>query len=348
MSELRIGLVGLGRFGRLHAKVLSDLPACRIAAVCDPDPSARERAAEVAPGATVHASLDELLDAGGIDAVDLCSDESVHGEQALACLRRDLPVLVEKPLATTAAEAREIAAVADERGLPVVVGYVSRFDHRYALLHEAARDGRLGRVVSVSARRAFSREWFAGFGSRVHPVFESMIHDVDLALWYLDAPIARVYAQALASGAEGGEGRVPDVLSALLTTADGRLASLQSAWLAPAGATRNLPAEGLDPLELVGTIDAQLDLTGTAGTARVASDDGPRVFTDAGALGSVGLWPSVHGRVVGALREELAHFVACAARREPSTLVPLAQSVHAVEIAEAIVRSAETGEAVAP
>ncbi len=342
MDELRIGLAGYGRFARLHARVYADLSQARVAAVCDPDPTARERAGRDLPDAAVFTSLEELLDAGGIDAIDVVSDETAHGTQALAALERDLPVFVEKPLATEVEEALAIREAAAARGLPVVVGYVSRFDHRYALVREAIRGGRLGRVAAVNARRGFSRAWFEGFGARVHPVFESMIHDIDLALWYLGAPVEQVFARTLASG--GGD--VPDVLAAIATASDGRMITLQSSWLVPGGALRNQPGGDLDPLDLPGTIDAQLEVTGTDGAARVVLDDGPRVWTDDDALSATGLWPSIHGRMEGAIRAELAHFCACARAREPSMVVPLDDAVAAVGVADAIVRSAAAGEAV--
>lgn len=338
MADVAIGLVGAGRFARLHARALRDIPGCRIAAVCDPVPEALEAASRWTGDVPRYASLDELLGGTPVDALDVVSDEAAHGAQALAAVRRGLPVFVEKPLATTAAEAREIGHAAEAAGIPVCVGYVSRFDARYAMVHAAAEGGRLGRIVSVSARRGFSREWFAGFGARVHPVFESMIHDIDLALWYLGAPARRVYAQTLASS--GDAQGVPDVLVATITTADGRLATLGSSWLVPASAPRNLPGDPLDPLELLGTIDAQLDVVGTQGTARVTLDGGPLLSGDSGLDASAGLWPEVHGRVSGALRGELEHFLACARAGRPSTIVPVGEAVAAVEIAEAVVESA--------
>jgi hypothetical protein len=132
------------------------------------------------------------------------------------------------------------------------------------------------------------------------------------------------------------------VLSAILTAEDGRLVSLQSAWLLPAAAAVNLPAGPLDPLDLLGTIEAEIEVAGTAGTARVALEDGPRIVTDHRVASTGGLWPEVHGRVEGALRSELEHFLACVRERRPSTLVPVAQSVAAVEVADAIVRSARS------
>ena len=234
MDELAIGLVGAGRFARLHARVLTDLPGCRVAAICDRDPAALAAAADVVGDVPRYGDLDSMLAGETLAALDVVTDESAHAEQALAGLERGLPVFVEKPLATSAGAAREIRAKAEAAGLPVLVGYVSRFDHRYALVKAAIEAGELGDVVSVSARRGFSREWFAGFGARVHPVFESMIHDIDLVLWYLGAPVRRVYAQAVRSSA--APAAVPDVLTATLTAADGRVATLHSAWLSPAAA----------------------------------------------------------------------------------------------------------------
>ncbi|MGX6448018.1 Gfo/Idh/MocA family protein [Patulibacter sp. S7RM1-6] len=344
MAEIRIALAGFGRFARLHARAFAAVDGCRVVAVCDPDPAAR---AAVAPllgdDVAVHADLGALLAAEpDLHAVDVLSDEASHGAQALAALDRGLAVFAEKPLATDPAQAREIARRAERRGLPVVVGYVSRFDPRYATVRRAIELGRLGRVCAVTGRRGFSRRWFAGFGSRVHPVFESMIHDIDVALWFLDAPIATVYARELASS-----GGVPDVLSALLTAADGRIVSLQSSWLAPDGEVANLPGPPLDPLGLVGTIDAQMEVAGTGGSARVVVDDGTRIVTDDGAVAPQALWADVHGRVDGALRAELEHFVACVRDGRPSELVPVAAAAHHVAVADAIVRSAAAGTPVA-
>ena len=336
MADVRVALVGLGRFGRLHAATLRDLPGCELAAVCDADPERLERWGEVAR----YTELEPLLAEADVDAVDIVTDEAAHGEQARLALEAGRAVFVEKPLATRRADADAVAALAAERGLPVSVGNISRFDARYVYLRRELEAGRFGRVALVSAKRTFSSAWFAGFGARVHPVFESMIHDLDLALWYLPAPVARVYAQSLASGA--ADSGVPDVLVATLTGADGSLAQLQSTWLAPGAAPVNLTGA---PLDLWGTIDAQLELVGTAQTGRVnLLGDGVSVWGEEHVrTPDVSFWPEVHGRVAGALREELAHWLECVRAGAPSEIVPVADGVAAVGLAEAIVESASRG-----
>ena len=111
---------------------------------------------------------------------------------------------------------------------------------------------------------------------------------------------------------------MPDVLAATLTAADGSLAVLQSTWLAPDAAPVNLPGPPATPFELWGTIDGRLDLVGTAQTGRVnVLSDGLSVWSDEHQRApDVSLWPALHGRVTGALREELEPLARVRARRD--------------------------------
>jgi predicted dehydrogenase len=205
--------------------------------------------------------------------------------------------------------------------------------------------GRFGRVSLVQAKRSFSRAWFAGFGSRVHPVFESMIHDLDLVLWYLPSPVRRVYAQTHATGSGDG---VPNTLVATLTAEDGALAVLQSTWLVPDAAPITLAGPPAGPLDLWGTIDAQLEVVGTSQVGKVdLMSDGLSLWDDSGVrTPDTGLWPEVHGRVSGALSEEISHFLDCVRSGKQSPLVPPETGAAAVHLAEAIVRSSREDEVV--
>jgi predicted dehydrogenase len=343
MKEVKVGVVGLGRFGRLHTRILSELPGCRVGALCEVDePTLRECGREYGVGA-LYTDLEVMLGSEDLDAVDVVTVEPAHGSQAMLCLEHGKAVFVEKPLATNGDEAEAVARMSRDTGLPVVVGNISRFDARYAILRRELEAGRFGRVALVQAKRSFSRAWFAGFGSRVHPVFESMIHDLDLALWYLPSPVRRVYAQA--GSASNG---VPDTLVATLTAEDGALAVLQSTWLVPDAAPITLAGPPAGPLDLWGTIDAQLEVVGTSQVGKVdLTADGLSLWDDSRVrTPDTGLWPEVHGRVSGALREELSHFLDCARTGKQSPLVPPETGAVAVRLAEAIVRSSQEDEPV--
>jgi subtilisin family serine protease len=139
-----------------------------------------------------------------------------------------------------------------------------------------------------------------------------------------------------------GDG-VPNTLVATLTAEDGALAVLQSTWLVPDAAPITLAGPPTGPLDLWGTIDAQLEVVGTSQVGKVDLMAGDLSLWDDSALRTpdTGLWPEVHGRVSGALREELSHFLDCVRSQKHSPLAPPDTGAMAVRLAEAIVRSSQ-------
>src|SRR5674476_703916 len=101
---LRVGVIGAGVMGSNHARVLGGLPDITLVGIVDPLPAHRTRATELA-GCHGSASLDELI-AEGVDAVTIAAPTHLHHEIALACIARDIHILVEKPIATTVEEGR--------------------------------------------------------------------------------------------------------------------------------------------------------------------------------------------------------------------------------------------------
>lgn len=332
-GELRIGLAGLGRFGKLHAAVLADLPGARLAAVCDPDP------AQVAAVAGRHAvpgrfaSLPEMLAAGGLDAVWLVTPEHLHAEQAMAVVAAGLPLFLEKPLATSHAEGAAILAAADAAGIPLQLGFLLRFEPRHAMLRAEVAAGAFGELVSLRVKRNVSRAWFPTYGDRAHPVYETSIHDIDLLLWLAASPCTTVYAVERNHAGM----TYPDACWALLQFASGAVGIVETSWFVPAGA----PATVLTP-DWRGTIDAELEVVGTERTGRIAGLAGGFASwgPDATCLPDTGLWPEAAGVVGGAIREEDRHFVHRVRCGAAETVASAADALAGTRVAEAIVRSA--------
>src|SRR6478736_3086026 len=108
--ELRVGVIGAGVMGSNHARVLAGLPGVTLVGIVDPLPEHRARAIEMV-GCRAFASLEELL-SEGVDAVTIAAPTHLHHEVALACIARNIHILVEKPVASTVDEGREIVAAA--------------------------------------------------------------------------------------------------------------------------------------------------------------------------------------------------------------------------------------------
>jgi predicted dehydrogenase len=338
-EQLRIGLVGLGRFGKLHAAVLGELPGVELAAVCDPQPD--EVAALVArhEGARGFTDFEEMLNSTELDAIFLVSPEPFHAEQALAALSRGIATFSEKPLAMTASEGEHVATAATAAGVPLQVGLILRFDTQHALLKSEIDRGALGQVISLRAKRNVSKAWFPDYGDRAHTIYETTIHDIDLLLWYASSPITRV--QAIERHPSGL--RYPDGCWALVEFESGAVGILETSWLVPTGA----PANVVTP-DWRGTIDAEIEVIGEVGTGRIRLLDAPLSLWSAGftAAPETGLWPAVSGSIGGALRDEDAHFVDRVRRGAPESMTSVSDAVMGLRVAEAIVTSAASGTAV--
>ena len=330
---VRVGLAGLGRFGKLHAAVLATMAGVDLAAVCDPQPD--EVAAMVTryDGARGYSDFEEMLDSAELDAVFIVSPEPFHAEQSLKALSRGIATFTEKPMAMSSEEGERVAAAA--AGVPLQVGLVLRFDTQHALLESERDRGALGQVVSLRAKRNVSKAWFPDYGDRAHTIYETSIHDIDLLLWYAGSPITRVRAvERHLSGL-----RYPDGCWALLEFASGAVGMLETSWLVPAGA----PANVVTPTWR-GTIDAEIEVIGDAGTGRIRLLDAPLSFWSSGftALPETGLWPEVSGSIGGALRDEDAHFIDRVRRGAPESIASVADAVMGLRVAEAIVAAASS------
>jgi predicted dehydrogenase len=338
-ERVRVGLAGLGRFGKLHAAVLGEMAGVELVAVCDPQPD--EVAAMVAryDGAQGLADVEAMLDTANLDAVFIVTPEPFHSEQALAALSRGIATFTEKPLAMTSAEGERVAAAAAASGVPLQVGLILRFDTQHALLKSEIDRGALGQVVSLRAKRNVSKAWFPDYGDRAHTVYETSIHDVDLLLWYAGSPITRV--QALERNLSGL--RYPDGCWALIEFESGAVGIVETSWLVPAGA----PANVVTPTWR-GSIDAEIEVVGGEGTGRIRLFDAPLCLWSAEftAAPETGLWPEVGGSIGGALRDEVAHFIDRVRRGAPESIASVADAVMGLRVAEAIVASAASGNAV--
>ncbi len=335
-EPVRVGLAGLGRFGKLHAAVLAALPGVELVAVCDPVGSEVEAVASRHRVAGRYPDLDAMLDAEALDACVLVTPEPLHAAQAVSVLERGIALFVEKPLATTAVEGEAVLAAAERAGVPFQVGFLLRFETQHALLKAEIAGGLFGPLVSLRAKRNCSRAWFPAYGDRVHPVYETSIHDIDLLLWYAAGPCTAVYAvERNHSGLT-----YPDACWALLQFASGAVGIVETSWFVPATA----PANVLTP-DWHGTIDSELEIVGAERSGRMRLLDGSLAIwgPDLVAQPETALWPESGGSIGGALREQDRHFIDRVRTGVASTVASAADALAGLRVAEAIVESARTG-----
>ena len=193
-----VGVIGTGVMGSEHARLVSrEIPGAHLAGVFDAD-AARAQAAAV--GATVFPDPRSLIKSDRVGAVIVASPDATHAELALACLEAGKPVLCEKPLASTAAEALRVvqAEVALKRRL-IQVGYMRRFDPGYQEMKRIKDEGGVGATVLLHNvhRNVSAPDWFTG----PMAVTNSFVHEIDISRWLTGSEMVSAH---VASG-PGGE-----------------------------------------------------------------------------------------------------------------------------------------------
>lgn len=193
-----VGVIGTGVMGSEHARLLGrEIPGAHLAGVFDAD-TARARAA--AAGAIVFPDPRSLIASDHVGAVIVASPDGTHAEMTLACLDAGKPVLCEKPLASSAAEALRVVQteVALKRRL-IQVGYMRRFDPGYRELKRIKDEGAIGATVLLHNvhRNVSAPEWF----TRPMAVTNSFVHEIDISRWLTGSEMVSAH---VASG-PGGE-----------------------------------------------------------------------------------------------------------------------------------------------
>jgi predicted dehydrogenase len=193
----RLGIIGAGTIGRMHAQSAAAI-GVEIAAFCDPDPEALRIAADEHHGALALETIDELLGLDDVPAVVVATPNALHKPHAIAALRAGKDVLLEKPMALTAADCDEILAVEKEADRHVMLSFVCRCAPTTAIVRRFIDSGRLGRIYHAKAtwyrRRGIPGlgGWFTTKAQSGGGVFIDLgVHMIDIILELTGRPRVR-------------------------------------------------------------------------------------------------------------------------------------------------------------
>lgn len=216
--KVRVAVVGAGVMGRHHALNYAALPRAELVAVVDPDPIRRQEA-ELTFGCATFATTEAMLAAERVDAASVVAPTSMHHAITMQLLDAGVHVLVEKPVASTVAEAAELAARSRQQGLVLQVGHITRFFRAVRLLGERVREPYL-----VEARRLSPQARIQDVGV----ILDLMIHDIDIVLGLVPSRIREMTVAGHVT-----EGAHEDVAAAQLTFENGCIARFLASRVAP-------------------------------------------------------------------------------------------------------------------
>ena len=195
MSELRLLIAGCGSIGKRHAQVLRELGVRQMAA-CDPFVQSHAAFLEIVPDCTMYTDYAAALAEYRPDAVFILTPTAMHLQMARQAIEAGCHVFIEKPLANTPEGVEALEALARARDRKVMVGFCFRYHEVLRKAKALLRQGEIGRLISVRALMGepfyeIQPNYMNMYYSRYSGCFE-LVHDVDLAIWFADQPIASV------------------------------------------------------------------------------------------------------------------------------------------------------------
>jgi myo-inositol 2-dehydrogenase / D-chiro-inositol 1-dehydrogenase len=282
VRTIRIGLIGAGRIGRMHAELLARrVPGAAVGIVYDVHtPFALEVAQEL--GVPVAGGVEEVL-ASDIDAVAVCSSADTHVDLMVAAAQAGKAVFCEKPVSLDLEELERGLDAIESHGVPFQVGFNRRFDPAHASVQEAVAAGRIGEphLVRISSRdpEPPSLEYVRTSGGLF---LDMMIHDFDMARFVTGSEVVEVFARGgvrvAPAFAEAG-----DIDTALVTLvhASGCLTAIDNCRATAYGFDQRVEAFGAEGMAASENPPVHSGMVLTAdGARRPAPVGGPRFFLE--------------------------------------------------------------------
>lgn len=322
-NTINVGVIGFGQMGRFHADIYRKLSGVKLKAVCD---ARQENLADAKKlfGCDVYENYVDLLNDPTIDAVSIVLPDNMHRDAVEVAVSNGKHILLEKPLAKDLADSRALYELTKNYDKVFTVGFLLRFDPRFALIKQSLDEGELGDIIHVYCRRNSPiigpRRYIGASDLAAHV----MIHDIDYVNWFMEANPVSVVAKARSVLLK--EHGMNDVIYALIEYDNGALACLEACWVLPESSPT--------------IIDDKVELVGTRGVAYVdACDNGVRFVTDSRVqYPDSRHWYGVNGATSGDLSEEITAFIGNITQGTKSIITPKQAFVSSL-VVDAIERS---------
>jgi UDP-N-acetylglucosamine 3-dehydrogenase len=309
MNKLKIGVIGIGFWGRNHVRVLSELSEVEVTAVCDVDLQ-KANAVSEKYGFKSYDDSGKMFEKEKLDAVTICVWSTLLAKEASRALKAGKHVLVEKPMANSTGEAKKILNLAKAKNLRLAVGFIERFNPGVKRVKQALKEGRIGVPVSAVVKRV--SKWPQRIGD-VGVVKDTAIHDIDIMRYIFGEDPIAVYGRVGSLKHD----RLEDYAQIMLAFPNGKTAFLEANWLTPYK-IRRLTVTGSDAIVSLDYITQEMTIETSGQTLT------PRYE-----------WEEP-------LKLELQHFVECVLNgKEP--LASGFDGLKALRIAESALKSAEKG-----
>ena len=299
----------------------------RLYAVCHRRPARLKEISERFQIPKSYTDYRDLLSDPDVDAVSITTHVDNHRGIAVDALASGKHVFLEKPMAGSIEDCEAIVEAAGRAKGKFMVGHICRFDPRLVLARKAVEEGRIGRILSMYAKRNLPLSISGEVLNKISPLLGDGIHDIDIMLWLHGGEIRNAYAQNIRVRTL----KYPDIGWAMFKFDSGTIGVIETAWFLP----ENTPF----------TIDARMEIIGTEGVIYIDCANAGLTINDRNGIHKPDTvyWPRVYKQRTGVLRTELSYFVECITKNRKLDVITPEESMACVQAILAAERSAETG-----
>jgi len=264
-KTLRVGVAGLGKMGLLHAAIFNGLPGSQVVAAADSTATLRNAIGEINPDLQMFSDSIEMLNKASLDAVVIATPVADHIPTALECVKKKIPFLMEKPLATSASQAADLVAALQKNPVSHMIGYMTRFIDTFIKGREVLKSNALGGLQRVTASIYVSQLFTKGKGWRYDKkisgggvILSQGSHLLDLLTWYF-GPVKKVNASMTSVYSP----EIEDFGHLILDFQSGLQCTLDTSW----------------SVRFKRTVETTIDILGDNGSL-IISDDTVKLFLD--------------------------------------------------------------------
>ena len=337
---MRYALIGCGRIAVNHMKAVRE-NGLELVAACDLDAGKIkvlfDRAGMDSSDVRQYSDHRVMLEENELDLVAVATDSGEHARIALDCIRRGVNVIIEKPIAMSMADARQIIAEAEAHRVKVTVCHQNRFNAAAQQMYAAREAGRFGKLSHGSVHIRWNRDkayydqalWRGRWASDGGALMNQCIHGIDLLLWMIGSQVSEVYGVTRRQFHPYLE--CEDVGLAVLTFADGTAATIE-------GTVNVYPKNLEETLYLFGE-NGTAKLGGTATNTIDLWQFRDSTPEDTASAHTAEIVPNVYGNGHARLYADML----CAIREDRPPLVDAAAGMRALEVILAIYKSQKTG-----
>ncbi len=335
-DRVKIGIIGAGIMGSRHARIYAEMEHAELVGIADIDRAKARKVAEAHGVGQAFQEYQELLKVEGLDAVHVATPDFAHKDPVVDSLKAGKHVLVEKPLATSVEDARQIVELSRDTGRHVMVNYTHRWAAPYAMTKNIIADGQLGDPVMVYAKKddtLWASTEMMSWTARTSSASYLSTHDIDLVLWWLGTTVEHVYALGVKNVLAARGIDTEDAIQALVRFRNGAIGTFESCWVLP----KTMPV----------TTDSYIELIGSKGTIHIDRlHEGLKVATEKRyTYPKLSLGCEIDGKQQGGVQMCLARFIDALRKGEK----PQPDVEHGLEIVKtsvAIQRSIASGQVV--